>query len=139
MQIPAEQGLRNAVPEIFEEILVIDHGFVDEIEWFTYPAPIWGGINGYVHIPEGHPWHGVDYFEVPVEVHGGLTFGPRPEDEDRMDTLGWVGFDTNHYCDRWPSTGGLEMPAGFEKPHFCREGKCECIYWEPHMVVQEAS
>ena len=31
--------------------------------------------SGYVVIPEGHPFYQMDYSDIPVEVHGGLTFG----------------------------------------------------------------
>lgn len=57
----------------------------------------WG--NGYVHLPPEHPFHGVDYDEIPVEVHGGLTYA---ENEKGA----WVvGFDTSHHGDtleKWP-------------------------------------
>ena len=29
----------------------------------------WG--NGYVLIPRGHPWYGVDYDQISCDVHGG--------------------------------------------------------------------
>ena len=29
---------------------------------------------GYTRIPPGHPWHGKDYDDIDVDVHGGLTF-----------------------------------------------------------------
>lgn len=65
-----------------------------------------GQYNGYVVIPKGHPMNGKDYDDIPVDVHGGLTFacsadtvhkdfGILPEDKG-----GWiVGFDTCHYGD----------------------------------------
>lgn len=57
----------------------------------------WG--NGYVFLPPGHPYHGVRYDSIPVEVHGGLTFS---EAEGEF----WkVGFDTAHWNDSleaWP-------------------------------------
>ena len=66
----------------------------------------WG--NGYVVIPKGHLLHGVDYDEIEVDVHYGLTFGRYAEELD-WDELkdvpqkykdGWiVGFDTCHYQD----------------------------------------
>ncbi len=31
--------------------------------------------SGYVVIPQGHPFYQMDYFDIPVEVHGGITFG----------------------------------------------------------------
>ena len=61
--------------------------------------------NGYVVIPKGHPYHGQDYDNIPVDVHGDLTFAEpasglewkelQPEDKE-----GWVvGFDTSHWGD----------------------------------------
>lgn len=37
-------------------------------------SPSAGSLCGYVGVPEGHPWHGLDYGEIDAEVHGGLTF-----------------------------------------------------------------
>jgi hypothetical protein len=71
----------------------------------------WG--NGYVLIPQGHPLHGVEYDNINVDVHGGLTFS-RLVTGDLMEAFGlelsdlgdWmVGFDTAHYQDsleKWP-------------------------------------
>ena len=33
-----------------------------------------GYANGYVAIPPTHPCYGKHYMEIPIEVHGGLTF-----------------------------------------------------------------
>lgn len=76
----------------------------------------WG--NGYVIIPVHHCLHGVDYDNIPVSVHGGLTFGREIIEKDleegeyqipdlTLDDVGaWmVGFDTAHSGDslsRWP-------------------------------------
>ena len=72
----------------------------------------WG--NGYVVVPEGHKYHGVDYDYIPVDIHYGLTFGQLVAQRliDLWPELGqsdlgaWcVGFDTLHYGDtlsRWP-------------------------------------
>jgi hypothetical protein len=56
----------------------------------------WG--NGYVLVPEGHKFHGKHYYDIDVNVHGGLTFG---EVIDEGDDFGWrpghwIGFDTAH-------------------------------------------
>ena len=63
----------------------------------------WG--NGYVVIFKGHTMYGKHYDEVPVDVHGGLTFSKYaneinwPEITEEMKD-GWVfGFDTAHYSD----------------------------------------
>lgn len=63
-----------------------------EITWLGSMETGWG--NGYVKLPKGHPYWGKDYDDIPVEVHGGLTFGE--EDENGF----WVvGFDTAHHSD----------------------------------------
>jgi hypothetical protein len=33
----------------------------------------WG--NGYILLPQNHPFYGKDYDSVPISVHGGVTFG----------------------------------------------------------------
>ena len=53
----------------------------------------WG--NGYVGIPSWHPYYKMDYNEIPIECHGGLTYGNIDEDED----LWVIGFDTCHLDD----------------------------------------
>jgi hypothetical protein len=54
-----------------------------------------GFANGYVILHRGHPYFGVEYDDIPVEVHGGLTFS---EPDEVYDT--WiVGFDTAHVDD----------------------------------------
>lgn len=69
--------------------------------------------NGYVLIPVGHSMHGKHYDDIPVEVHGGLTFSELVDKEmvetwklDKEDEGTWcVGFDTAHYKDNstnWP-------------------------------------
>ena len=62
-----------------------------------------GCANGYVAVPQDHPWYGAGYGDLPVEVHGGLTFA------DHATLFGvpyWMlGFDTWHMDDtpeRWP-------------------------------------
>lgn len=45
-------------------------------------------INGYVELPEGHPWLDLENLDF-VNVHGGVTYR-----KGRV-----VGFDTSHICD----------------------------------------
>lgn len=72
----------------------------------------WG--NGYVCLPAGHRWWGMEYEDIPVSVHGGLTFANFAEkldwpEIDRSRVLPddyVIGFDTRHYGDslkRWPN------------------------------------
>ncbi len=64
----------------------------------------WG--NGYVRIPEGHPYYEKTYDDIPVDVHGGLTFSDHIFENGKHFSDGyWVGFDTAHYGDdlqSWP-------------------------------------
>lgn len=77
--------------------------FIKQNTWLKGMDVGWG--NGYVIIPEGHPFYGKDYDDIDVNVHGGLTFSEfgykldweeiKPEDK-----RSWVvGFDTAHWGD----------------------------------------
>jgi len=74
---------------------------------------------GYVRIPRGHPWHGMDYDNVGAEVHGGLTYAEADCNcgKGGADDAWWLGFDCAHcgdapdpalpgYVRGWPSSGG---------------------------------
>lgn len=73
------------------------------------PSISHGFGNGYVLIPEDHPYHGISYENIRVDVHGGLTFSEIVDEEfikDWKDSLSeedlgsWcVGFDTYHFGD----------------------------------------
>lgn len=76
-----------------KRMTVVDSGVVDGVQWATCRAPLYGAVNGYVLVPEGHPWRGMVYDTIPADVHGGITY-------DDMD--GWIGFDCLHAGDRWP-------------------------------------
>ena len=72
----------------------------------------WG--NGYTLIPPNHPYYEKHYDDIPVSVHGGLTFSEKLSDlgrknweelfkmleEENDNTDYWiVGFDTAHAGD----------------------------------------
>lgn len=97
----------------------LETGRVDGINWATVEAPVYDAVNGYVQIPQGHPWFGLDYDDIDVEVHGGLTYG-------KVDAAGhWIGFDTLHCGDIWPGNPGYQPRAPFD------------INWTPAMVAAE--
>lgn len=69
--------------------------------WSTDGNHGWG--NGYVAIPPTSSWHGVDYNQIPILVHGGLTWSSFAsairnrgvEVPSWVDDNDWiVGFDT---------------------------------------------
>ncbi|HUT57227.1 MAG TPA: hypothetical protein VNA25_05065 [Phycisphaerae bacterium] len=71
-----------------------------------------GSLCGYIAVPNGHPWHGVDYDNIHaeggdyVEVHGGLTYSRKNSGEiGTPDTprSWWVGFDCAHLGDLVPA------------------------------------
>lgn len=60
-----------------------------------------GNRCGYVRVPKGHAWHGKDYDEPDVTVHGGLTFAEPdyPCGKGGVDDGYWFGFDCGHHGD----------------------------------------
>jgi hypothetical protein len=88
----------------------------DEIQWTDAETgyqcwmkrSVMGSWNGYVCVPRGHPWHGLDYDtelagsttpEELTDVHGGLTFAGGWLDEGDW----WFGFDCAHSTDVTPA------------------------------------
>jgi hypothetical protein len=77
------------------------------ITWLPMAATGWG--NGYVAVPREHKYFSIGYDDVPVKVHGGLTFGHQlsdikkdffPEIKGKARKDWWVfGFDTAHFSD----------------------------------------
>jgi hypothetical protein len=66
--------------------------------WLRSSNHGWG--NGYVKIVPDHKYYGKNYDEIPVDVHGGLTFSDEIKDDDNFGSEGyWVGFDTAHFGD----------------------------------------
>lgn len=60
-----------------------------------------GGRNfcTYVGIPIDHPLAGYDYELLPVECHGGLTYGEAGDGEYRPEGYYWYGWDYGHAGD----------------------------------------
>lgn len=77
--------VENIMNEFIVSSYVIQHG--------------WG--NGYVGLPPWHPYYKMDYDNIPVSCHGGLTYAGLDDDEK----LWVIGFDTAHSGDdkyKWP-------------------------------------
>jgi hypothetical protein len=83
----------------------IETGTEDGILWRVVEAPLYGAANGYVELPEGHPWRDKE-LQIEdsglVDVHGGVTYGPTAD--------GWIGFDTLHAFDVWPGSSQFMGP-----------------------------
>ncbi len=71
-----------------------------------------GHLCGYVILNKDNKYFGKHYDEIPVEVHGGLTYSEE-EDGDWV-----VGFDCAHYGDKCPYneyTSGIYRDKNFVK------------------------
>lgn len=58
-----------------------------------------GALCGYVGISPEHHFHGKDYKELHIEVHGGLTYAGFC---NQSDNIWWLGFDCAHCFDYIP-------------------------------------
>ncbi len=73
-------------------IMPVDHGAMGSIHWAVCPHPDLVARNGYIHLPAGHPWL-TDDRAAAAACPRDVTFGGHH----------WLGFDTRHINDRWPS------------------------------------
>lgn len=87
-----------------------------------------GALCGYVGVPPEHPYHGRSYDDLPVEVHGGLTYADRcveggeeqarvchvPE-PGRPEDVWWFGFDCAHAWDLIPGMRETYAMAGITR------------------------
>lgn len=100
------------------------HGEPDKMQWpdeatglpcLVHRSDFSGAWCGYVGVPEGHPWHEMNAFEIDADVHGALnfaTFCMDTGDESRgichvagpgeSDHVYWIGFDCGHAFDAKP-------------------------------------
>ena len=67
---------------------------------------------GYLRLPKGHPWHGLGMLDIPVAVHGGITFAEADVECDApgADDAWWIGFDCAHAGDAPDPSLPNEMP-----------------------------
>lgn len=73
-------------------------GTKDGIRWLLLRDDELGHWCGYVHVPDGHPWHGAGCREIRVDVHGGVTVAGAVEPGSW-----WLGFDCCHVRDYVPA------------------------------------
>jgi hypothetical protein len=101
-----------------------------------------GVLCGYVGVPEGHWAYLRHYDDVPVDVHGGLTFSDKCQggDETRAichiaddDRVWWLGFDCAHAGDYMPKTESFFRKAIEHLPY----GIPSDVYRDFAYVTQE--
>lgn len=54
---------------------------------------------GYVGLPHGHKYYKALYDVIPVDCHGGLTYGESELHGQDDKNIYWIGFDCGHCCD----------------------------------------
>ena len=64
--------------------------------------PELGILCGYIALPLKHILAGKNYNNMPLIVHGGLTFGDKGDGNERDKGYFWYGFDCGHYKDFIP-------------------------------------
>jgi len=108
-----------------------------------------GALCGYVGVPPGHPWHGVDYNGVEAlsspDVHGGLTYSNSCQLEGPIchvakpgepDAVWWLGFDCNHSGDLAPGMRAGEAGRIHRKVN-AEYGLVDRDVYRPLAYVQE--
>jgi len=86
----------SQIPEDFPiKTEIVASGEHEGYPWVAARAPIYGAVNGYVRLPDGHPWLDIDplYMIENSIPWGEITFGKG----------NWIGFDSLHFGQYWPS------------------------------------
>lgn len=77
----------------------------------------------YLGIPSTHPAAGHDYNDVPIDCHGGLTFGNKGDDY-LPEGFYWYGYDYAH-------SGDATDYSASERDHFWTLEEVKKDTWEP--------
>jgi hypothetical protein len=85
-----------------------------------------GHLCGYVGVPEGHPYHGMEEGNevlYTLDVHGGVTFAGQFASSEFDDCdLWWLGFDCAHLGDLSPN--GFNIGGTYRDINYVRS---ECV------------
>lgn len=89
----------------FEELAVDERGtvYIDAFEEGVRYLIVRGGgsLCAYLGIPMAHPLAGKDYDDLPLDCHGGLTFGSEGDEHaGRKKGWYWYGWDYAHSGDK---------------------------------------
>lgn len=99
--------------KVSEPSRVLSEGKHQGLEWIVTHNSF-GFRCGYVRIPVGHSWHGMDWDKIRCDVHGGITFSEpdQPCDKGGADDAWWIGFDCAHAGD----APGPSLPGHQDRP-----------------------
>lgn len=64
------------------------------VNYYSHPC-------AYIGLQEGHPYYNIDYDDIPIDCHGGLTYGSNNHIAvaELRDNGYFIGWDYGHYGD----------------------------------------
>lgn len=80
---------------------VFEYGSYMGIDWVVTKNKF-AGLNGYIRVPEGHPWAGLPWLMVELMDNSNPIFEEHPWGELTFSSGRWFGFDAVHAWDWWP-------------------------------------
>jgi hypothetical protein len=101
---------------------ILEDGYENDVRYLIMRGPC--ALCAYVGVPEDHPLAGKDYDDLPMSVHGGLTFARAGKGETWPANWYWYGWDYGHLGDR----ALYDLDRGLDK------GNTE---WTPEMVLKQ--
>lgn len=106
---------------------ILRQGIYSGIRWVAAHAPIYGAVNGYVRLPDGHPWLEVDdLWDIKTSV---------PWGEITYSSGNWIGFDTLHAGQFWPG----QAEYGSRRYHDDTLMTPEMVYGWCELLAREAA
>ena len=110
-------------------------GEPDKVQWedastglpcLAVRSPFMGNWCGYVGVTDDHPLHGLDWEDVDIVAHGGITYAGscQPEEDESIgichlpdagepDHVWWFGFDCAHAGDWCPTMAKHQRDRGY--------------------------
>ena len=92
-------------------------------------------VTAYLGLSKDHPWAGARCYDIPLDVHGGLTFGRWGDGELFPKGLYWIGWDYGHLGDF--SFYDLPRHEWMERFYLEDITHNDSIRWTPQMVLPE--
>ena len=76
---------------------ILKDGYENGLRYLIVRGPC--ALCAYIGIPEDHPLAGKSYDDIPLDVHGGLTFADKGDGKMRPAGMYWYGWDYGHSGD----------------------------------------
>lgn len=97
-----------SIPEDFPiKTEVVASGDFEGFPWVAARAPLYGAVNGYVRLPDGHPW--LEWLAEGKYVENSVPWG-----ELTFQQGNWVGFDSMHSGQYWPGQSEFSSYGPYE-------------------------